>query len=656
MYIYMILSAAILAAGVILTVRKKDKLETNSLRLTAAVVISAALLAFPYFRKSYDILISVLYSLRHGVGIILLEIDPELVEAMESGTFPAAYRYLMYICYVLAPIFGSITVLSFSKSLVDRLRILWSKDVHLFSSLNEKSISIAEHIRKNRPHAKIVFFSRENTEDSMIRKAGAIGAIFPANPLNKFHFRKNRHYSFYQIDSQRSGNLNSFIGNYELFRKLDPKILDDLEVKCFTDSESAELIRKIDSFLSSQSGPIVKVSFINEENCLAYGLMHDLIKVIDTEKQDNEFMIIGSGSLGISILKALIWLFDSQSMDLTADLVCSDAADALSSLKLNCPDLINADLDRYMYMPVASSADTDPDSLEKDYVKKNYNIRFFNADPGNFDLEEVLTKGNVDPDMIFITTGDDISNQAICERTQRILARKHDDIQRCPAAVQIENDRIFDLLRRTKDEKTFYFGNQETKYANIFEINSILEDMAKRIHMAYLNEDSGDMKSILNRTGYYRLSNHESSLAQALTIEYRVKHILSETKNQEGTAKQRIQGYLSDPVKFKKLCELEHTRWLNYQRTEGWTRPSIKQQEAIAKKYGNGKTIKDDTLLLHPANVENAQLAKAEAEADRILSEVNESYVPTDYVNKDGYILGRIPQIITDDLLKLLEE
>ena len=194
MYIYVILSALILMAGIALTFRKTHKLEWYSIKLTLTVSLAAAVLVFPFFRESFDPLISALSSLKYGVGIIGIDIDEEILEFTSSSSYPAIGRFMLYAFYVLAPVLGSISVLSFSRTLVDKVRMRWSRDVHIFSSLNEKSVSIAECVRKSDKHAKIVFFKWKKSDDPVGRRAVEIDAILQNGSLDKFRFRKNRKY------------------------------------------------------------------------------------------------------------------------------------------------------------------------------------------------------------------------------------------------------------------------------------------------------------------------------------------------------------------------------------------------------------------------------------------------------------------------------
>ncbi len=669
MLIYIILSLAIFLTITFFALRKRKKLETLSLKLTLAVSISAAILSYPYFHNELNPLLSVFSAIRYGADIITMDVAKEVIDSMSSiGPLFIVYKVLMYTYYILAPIFASIAVLSFSKAFIDGIRIRMKGDIHLFSSLNEKSIGVAEYIRSKDKYAKIIFFKWESADQKVSFRAKDIESIFPKYSFSKFKFRENRNYSFYQIDESSDSNLSNFIKNYQLISKLDQDIIGNVDLKCFTDSSSAEMVKKIDKYLSDKKseGSKVRLSFINEENMLSYKLFHDLISVISTDTLKNEFMIIGAGDEGISILKTALWLFDKQHMSVSIDVIDKDAVSIASKLKLDCPDLLNAPLDQYIYDPGREQASNDPstgitgvlrrithhETDGQSIFSRNYDIRFFEADANSYDLENILMDQDIDPDLIFVTLSDDIQCQKTGEKLRRIIARKTNTLSCCPIAMRIRNDKTYEVLKHTNhNANIIYFGNNKNRYANIFEMNNMLEDMSRKVHLAYMNSDDKDLQKVLNESGYYYLSNHESSLAQALSIEYKVKYILKQTKYDEGSPRERIKKYLSDQMNLTNMCMMEHNRWNCFERCEGWTTPTIQQEKLIANIAGNGKTINDRDLLLHPAIVEVKDLSAAEKQADEILRNVKEEYTPTDYVNKDAYIIVRIPSIISDEVL-----
>lgn len=652
MIVYLILSLVAVIIGVAATFRKTQKFENYSLKLTLTVSVATAILVYPYFRQDFNQLISFLSSIRYGVGIIAIDIDEEVIENMTSaGSCLGLYKILLYVYYALAPLLGSATILSFSKNFIDGLRMKMSNTIHIFSSLNDKSVNIAEYVRKKDASAKIVFFKWEGVDEKIGLKAKELDAIFPKYPFSKFIFNNKKNYIYYQIDKDTSENLNNFTKNYQRFEKLSDRQKSRLEFKCFTDSDSVEMIRKIDKYISKSrtavKGSDIKVSFINEENMQSYKLFHDLIGLIDTDTYKKEILVIGTGEDGISILKTALWLFDKQQMQLTIDVIDKNAYSIASRLKLSCPDILNAPLESY-YNGVQNNNND---------VKKNYDIRFYEVDADSYALADTLLGDRINPDIIFITMGDDVLCQKTGERIRRILAKKNDSLSCCPIVIRIRNDKTYEMLSSiNQNNNIVYFGNNSDKYKNIFEINNILEAMARKVHLAYMNSDDEDIDKVLNESGYYYLSNHESSLAQALSIEYKVKHILNRINDQGLSAKEAVKAYLDDSMNVKNLCAMEHDRWNCYERCEGWTTPTLVQERMIAKLAGNGKTINNPDLLLHPAIVDNDELLNAEKTADAILKEIKDDFTPTDYINKDAYIIKRIPTIISEELISYIKK
>ena len=135
----------------------------------------------------------------------------------------------------------------------------------------------------------------------------------------------------------------------------------------------------------------------------------------------------------------------------------------------------------------------------------------------------------------------------------------------------------------------------------------------------------------------------------ALALEYKVKYILRHTDRTGKDRRTVLEEYLQDEENMKKMCRMEHLRWNTYQRISGWTRPTWQQTEMIAKMHNNGRKIRHDRLLMHPAIVGNDELAETEKKADAILRSITPDYAPTDYVRKDEYILARIPEITAEE-------
>lgn len=638
MNLYIILSAAVFAAGLIFVIRRHPDLRNASMVLTLTISLAAAVLYYPYHRLKMDPLLALLSAINSGLKTVAMDVKADAVSSLAmTGATARAYQALLYLYYVLAPVCGSIFILTVSKSLFDRLMLKKADHIHIFSSLNKNSMELMEYLIAQYPDDRIMILGKESDDESLAKRTSAIRAVFWDRDLEKLKLYKGIDYTFYQMDKEDEENLTAFMRLIRYIGSQTQEIIDRTQVKCFVSSDSDEMVRRIDRYLSGSSGKTIKISYLNIQNNQAYYLFHQLKDLIPLPEGRFEFAVIGAGSTGIACAKTALWLFDRQDCELVIHIVDRHARKVADHLKLSCPEVLNAGMESYF------SGFDDP--------QRNYDIRFYEEDADGYGLEKVFGEMDVHPDLVIAACGDDVTNHRISERIRRILCRRNNSISCCPIAVRIRRDETFEVLNETndKDSNVYYFGCQSEKFAQVFAINTILEKMAVRVHMAYLNTDTDDVTKTLYETGYYNLANHESSLAMALALEYKVKYILRHTDLTGKDRRTVLEEYLQDEENMKKMCRMEHLRWNTYQRISGWTRPTWQQTEMIAKMHNNGRKIRHDRLLMHPAIVGNDELAETEKKADAILRSITPDYAPTDYVRKDEYILARIPEITAEE-------
>lgn len=638
MTVYILLSAVIFFAGHIYVIRRHPDLRLASMILTLCVSLASGILLFPYHLLSLDPLLALLASINSGLKVVAMDNISDTVSKLGlSGSMAAVYQSLLYVCYIMAPVYGSLFILTISKAILDKMVLRRSSAVHVFSSLNRNSMDLMEYIADQYPHDQIMVLEQKDSSEELIKRASVVKTIFWKQDLNRLKLLKNTEYTFYQMDENDNENLNAFMKLHRFVREHPQEIVDHTQIKCFVASDSAELVRRIDQYISRLKGSSVRTSFVNEQNNQAYYLFHQLKDLIRLPRDHYEIAVIGAGRLGRAIINTALWLFDRQNCQLTIHVVDRHARTVASHMKLACPEVLNADLESYF--------------SGFDNAERNYDIRFYEEDADGEALEKIFAEGDVHPDLVISSCGDDIDNLRISERLLRILCRRNDSISCCPIAVRIRGDETFEVLNDTDDGSSGirYFGNQSEKYAQIFAINTILEQMAEKVHLAYLNTNENSSRQVLYDTGYYTLTNHESSLALALSMEYKLKYILADV-GEYTDKKKALSDYLEDEENMRQLCAMEHDRWTAYQRISGWRRPSWHQAELTAQMHGNGRKIRHDRLLLHPAIVDNDELPQAEEKSDEILKGITENYAPSDYVNKDAYILRKMPEILASEL------
>ena len=115
MIVYIILSIAVFAAGIIFVIRRHPDIRFASMALTLTISLASAILLYPYHRATLDPLLAFLSAINSGLRIVAMDVEPDAVPtlALSSG-LSTVYQSLLYAYYVLAPVCGSIFVLSVS--------------------------------------------------------------------------------------------------------------------------------------------------------------------------------------------------------------------------------------------------------------------------------------------------------------------------------------------------------------------------------------------------------------------------------------------------------------------------------------------------------------------------------------------------------------
>ena len=108
-----------------------------------------------------------------------------------------------------------------------------------------------------------------------------------------------------------------------------------------------------------------------------------------------------------------------------------------------------------------------------------------------------------------------------------------------------------------------------------------------------------------------------------------------------------VSKFLSDERNVDSLSVSEHQRWNTYQRLQGWRKADLEQAATICRQT-DGRKVKEDDLLLHPAIVEYDELLLVESAIDKIYAD-NNSPKKCDYIEADKKIVRNIWRIVHGD-------
>lgn len=632
MIIYFLLALVVLTAGIIRARKNYNDIKKFSLSMTATIALATIILSVPYYwNKFNDLVLTLLSAIRYGPSVISMKVESDVVSSLNM-TEPLAsmYKYLLYTLYIIGPMAASVYLISYSRLINEWLATLRFKNIHVFSVLDEKTLSIGESIYKDDKKQLLVYCNGDKTKDeSLNTKARSIRAMILKKKETDIHLRRNRHYEFYEISESNEKCLSDTVKLCDDLLKEKNFVQSNVIVRIFIGRESIEYIRRLDRAY----GKKIYLRYIDEDSASAIELLRKL-KPHLVNRKHNEILFLKAGKTAQVLISHMLYLLNEPDSTTTMHIVDSEVIKIIRQMKMHNPEILNLSEEKYLTLKNAGG---------------NYDLRFHEADSTNSTLFEVLTKIK-EPDIICICGEKDEDNFELMQRLKRFYASRNDDLAYPLMAVQIKDPEMNKIL---DESDALFFGNISTRYNYSSIVHPELERAARRVHMSYLIADNKDIferseeeqEKILQDTGYYDYVNTESSMAEALTLEYRYDYILGQKKDEEMDDREYVRAWLNNKDNIKIIGDAEHNRWNAYQRLQGWRKPNLKQEEKIAEKY-SGNKIKDNDLMLHPALVSIADLPKAEETADRLLKKYNEKADTTKYVRLDQDIYAHIIEIL----------
>lgn len=398
---------------------KRKRLFTPGRILFVGTFISAFAYFIPiYAAKGIGSVATILNAFQHSFRIFAL--DGDFMSFVAETAFPEGIKELCLsygaLLYAFAPILTFGFILTFFKNFFAHLKyklFFWGK-THVFSELNEKTLSLAKSIQRNSkpyfgflPGALIVFTDiiekKEELNLDLIEEASEIDAILFRKDLESVHFKRkgsSRKVNFYLIsgdEQEKIRHAESIIRNY-----------DDVNTNLwiFSDSIRTELM------LAKNETSGIKVKRVNDIQMLVYHNLDKYGKNLFINSRDDEngekvisVVIAGLGKYGTEMLKALVWYCQLKGYRLKINAFDTDIK-ARDKFVEKCPELM---------------------SLNKKYEEGEayYEIDIHSGiDIAVPEFEEKLTLID-DATYIFVCLGDDETNlsasakiRSICERTE----------------------------------------------------------------------------------------------------------------------------------------------------------------------------------------------------------------------------------------------
>ena len=228
-----------------------------------------------------------------------------------SAEMKIQYIYVFYACVItlMVPVLTTRAVFMIFRDVFTQGRYSLSpkKVFHIFSELNNKSITIARDISEKDKDAKIIFtgINKKTTDNLYIEQARKINALLTNKTLNSFNLKTvfpGKRLYLYFVNKDRIFNVNSALDKYEALKDSKAETTIYVFSTDFTDEKIIDIAN------SRKINPNVRLELFNAAQRIAYNLMYEH-PVYEATGKDNHInvMIIGAGNIGLEIAKAAAW-------------------------------------------------------------------------------------------------------------------------------------------------------------------------------------------------------------------------------------------------------------------------------------------------------------------------------------------------------------
>lgn len=506
-----------------------------------------------------NVLLSVLEAIHSSIKLFVVDSDFGMVRdaVTNLGTgLKAAYEVWGAVLITLSPVLTFGVVLAFFKSALSYQQYLlhYFTDTYIFSELNDRSIALAESLRKENEKCLLIFtdvFESDEEKSYELRGiANSLGALcFKQDIITinfRFHSKKSQIY-FMLIGEDESENIAQTVKLTEKYNDFE-----NVRIDVFAKSMEAELLLK-----TVEKGKIKMIRRLNDVQSLISRILYETGEEIfkHTVEENGEkvisVLVAGMGQHGFEMAKALTWF--SQMVGYRFEMnIIEKNLNAREEFEKNCPELMD---DKYN----GKYIDGEPHYTIKIYTGIDVNTSSF---------IKILEKIHV-PTYVFVCLGNDQQNVKTATDIRSFYA-SYEFSPRIQAVLYSSNDK--ELLYKVKyndrsDTPAYeieFVGDIKTSYSKEVILNSEVEKKALARHLLWGSEES-----------FWEYEyNYRSSVASA--IHQKMKLLLN-------IPYANVEPDKRPEKERDMLRKLEHCRWSAYVRSEGYTRGEIRND--LAKKH-----------------------------------------------------------------------
>ena len=587
------LAGVVISLGVCIANRNK---EVGFKRLTGfnafqTYTICFFLFVIPIFFPGYydmfssDVCIvreikSILLSAHNTVRLFILDGDFEIIRdivgktvILDNASVPClrdwiGYCYSLYasVLFIAAPILTAGIVLSLFKNVFEffKFRKKEVDTIYFISELNDRSIVLAENILKDKDSKehRVAFFDvhevNEEVSSELVEKAKKLGTIcFYRDIVDAYLVprAKKAKRKFYFISENEDKNVKQALALIKICRDNELYNTENTAFYVFATTPDSELLLD-----AADNGNMIERRVNENKNLVISTLMEEPIfnkghYTLDkkTGLKHVTFLIVGSGSYGTELIKALSWCGQIPEYRVHIHVVDKEK-NAKDRFEAIAPGLKARNFTDKITIDEYASSFVDP------LVKKHpiYDITFYNEVDVHGSQFINIIKQIKNINTVFVTLGNDSINVSVAMLVRRELKRLKIDEPNTPIAniysvvySAVKNETLSQndaLCSNTDDISNIHFiGNIRTRYSIPIIEQRKLEEDGFDIHMDYCMSKYKDcpIASIINARQW---------LGEYLEIKRKFE---SDIKKLEDTRKKLLKAKKNLGRIFKKTAKID---------------------------------------------------------------------------------------------------
>ena len=569
--------------------------------------------------------------------------------------------------HLVSPLLVIGVILSLLKDTSFRLRACFTRGqtIHVFSTLNERTLALAEDIAATPDGRHMLMFTVPYAQAraerlEWVSRAEGIRALFLPTDITLLRVSSKSSLHLYLMADEPDQNMEQALALIARYRTRG-----DTALYILSERAADELV------LDSCDKGMMRVHLINEPHIIVTRILdrYPLLPVQEVGRL--HLLIAGGGRIGYEMLKTACWCGQLPDCPLRIQVVDRQADRLRERFAFECPELHN---------PA-------PDS--------NLTISFLQADVASEAFADLLS-GSDPITHVLVGLGDDELNLSTAVSIRRMLARQailapgSQGIQ-APVIVTIMESDTREAIAGTLAERRggpmaiHAFGSIRDLYRHDNLVNNLLERLGLQVHLCFcgcfehpaepeeastarrpkakaqrqLSPEAQQAEKAARKAredrekatlNYWQQAyEHKSSLATALHLKYKMFALLGHLPDMDwgGTpTRDTVDCYaraLEDPTAFDRQLQLEHARWNAYLRSEGY-----RTADACATAYylpvvGHHK---HDLAKLHPCLVPWEELDKVSEFVNRFQCESGLGGSHKDFVRQDEQIVRIGPALL----------